>query len=188
MGAFSLPIPHGMHLVVPAQLCPFGWYVISAEHFPQKSPSKNLKIDFPLSPPLNHALLPLTHDLTVSCIGWVQANEVLALHVPLFHVCPKFACCSCVCRGWSAQSVVRSWPFSGFPFLYGLPYSGLGLTWWWDLLFPQPTLLPATISYHITLSFLLQSCFVSIWLGPFRPVVYYSSNGLARPLVLMLHY
>ena len=102
VGAFSLPIPHGIHLVVPAQFCPFMWYVIPAGHFPQKSPSRNLKIGFPLSPPPNHALLPLTHDLTVSCIDRVQAGEVWALCVPLFYICPKSTCCSCVCRGWSA--------------------------------------------------------------------------------------
>ena len=102
VGAFSLPI-----LVVSVQLCPFGWYVISAGHFPQKSPSKNLKIGFPLSLPQNHALLPLTHDLTVSCIGWVQAGEIWALCVPLFHVCPKSACCLCICRGWPTQSTER---------------------------------------------------------------------------------
>ena len=127
VGAFSLPIPHDMHLVVPTQFCPLGWYVIPAGHFPQKSPSRNLKIGFPLSSPLNHALLPLTHDVTMSWISWVQAGEVWALHMPLFHVCPKSICCSCVCRGWSSQSTVHSCPFSGFPFLYGLPYSGLGL-------------------------------------------------------------
>ena len=107
VGAFSLPIPHGMHLVVLAQLYSFEWYVIPAGHFPQKSPSMNLKIGFPLSLPPNHAFLPLTYDLTVSCIGWVQAGEVWALRVSLFHVCPKSACCSCVCRGWPAQFAVR---------------------------------------------------------------------------------
>ena len=69
VGSFSLPIPHGMHLVASAQFCPFWWCVIPTEHFPQKSPGKNLKIGFPFSPPLNHTLLPLTHDLTASCIG-----------------------------------------------------------------------------------------------------------------------
>ena len=177
-----------MHLVTPAQFCPFGWYVIPTGHFPQKSHSRNLKIGFPLSPPPNNALLPLTHDLTMSCIGWVQASEVWALCVPFFHVRPKSTCCSCVCRGWFAQSVVRSWPFSGFPFLYGLPYSGLGLTWWWALLFLQPTLLPTTISCYTTPSFLLQSCFASNWVGLFGPAVYSSPNGPVRPLVLMLHY
>ena len=60
----------------PTQFFPFGWYVIPAEHFPQKSLGRNLKIGLPLSPSPNHALLSLTHDLTVSCIGWVQAGEV----------------------------------------------------------------------------------------------------------------
>jgi len=76
VSAFSLPISHGMHLVVLVQLYSFKWYVITAGHFPQKSPSRNLKIGFPLSTRLNHTLLPLIHDLTVSCIGWVQASEV----------------------------------------------------------------------------------------------------------------
>ena len=66
---------------------------------PKKALVGTSKIGFPLSPPPNHALLPLTHDLTVSCIGQVQVGEVWALRVPLFHVCPKSACCSCVCRG-----------------------------------------------------------------------------------------
>ena len=99
VGAFSLPIAHGMHLVVPAQFCPFEWYVIPTGHFPQKCHSGNLKIGFPLSPPPNHALLPLTHDLTVSCIGWAQVGEVWALRVPLFYICPKSVYCSCICRG-----------------------------------------------------------------------------------------
>ena len=141
-----------MHLVVPAQLCSFGWYVIPVEHFPQKSPSRNLKIGFPLSLPPNHAFLPLTYDLTVSCIGWVQAGEVWALRVPLFHVCPKSACCSCVCHGWPAQSTVRFLLFFGFPFLYGLPYLGLGLALWWALLFFNPPFFllpsPAIPLYH----------------------------------------
>ena len=187
VGAFSLPIPYGVHLVAPAQFCPFGWYVILARHSPQKSSSRNLKIGFPLSSPPNHTLLPLTHDLTASCISWVQPSEVWALRVPLFHMHPKSACCSCVCRGWSAQSTICSWPFSGFYFLYGLPYSGLGLAWWWVLLFLQPTLLPTTISCHTIPSFLLQSCFASNWVGLFGSTVYSSPNGPARPLVLMLH-
>ena len=45
---FSLPVPHGMHLVALSQLCPFGWCVILVGHFPQKSHGRNLKIS-PLS-------------------------------------------------------------------------------------------------------------------------------------------
>ena len=67
VGAFSLPIPYGMHLVVLAQLCSFRWYVIPAGHFPQKSPSRNLKIGFPFSPPPNHDsyLWPMTSPCLV---------------------------------------------------------------------------------------------------------------------------
>ena len=96
---FSLPIPHGMHLVALTQLFLFRWCVIPAGHFSQKSPGRNLKIGLPLSPPPNHALLPLTHDLTASCIGWVQASEVWALRVPSFHMCPKPIYRSLVHRG-----------------------------------------------------------------------------------------
>ena len=55
VGAFSLPI-----LVVSVQLCPFGWYVISAGHFPQKSPNRNLKIGFFPLPTVKPC--PLTSD------------------------------------------------------------------------------------------------------------------------------
>ena len=82
----------------------------------KKSPSRNLKIGFPLSPPpnhallpLTHALLPLTHDLIVPCISWVQAGEVWALHVPSFHICPKSACNSLVRRG--LEACLHSLPF-----------------------------------------------------------------------------
>ena len=84
------------------QFCPFGWCVIPTGHFSQKSPGRNLKIGLPLSPPPNHALLPLTHDLTMTCIGWVQAGEVWALRMPSFHMCPKFAYCSLVRRSLEA--------------------------------------------------------------------------------------
>ena len=96
---FSLPILHGMHLMAPTQLCPFGWCVIPTGHFLQKSLGRNLKIGLLLSPPPNHALLPLTHDFTMSCIGWVQASEVWALRMPFFHMCPKSAYHSLVRRG-----------------------------------------------------------------------------------------
>ena len=93
----------------PAQLCPFGWCVIPTGHFPQKSVNRNLKIGLPLSPPSNHALLPLTHDLTMSCIGGVHAGEVWVLRVPSFHMRPKFACCSLVRRG--LEACLHSLPF-----------------------------------------------------------------------------
>ena len=94
----------------------------------------------------------------MSYIDWVQAGEVWALRVPLFHVCPKSAYCSCVCHGWSAQSAIRFWLFSGSPFLYGLPYLGTGPCLTVGFAFLQLTRFPATISCHTTLSFLLRSC------------------------------
>ena len=93
----------------PAQFCLFWWCVILTGHFPQKSLNKNLKIGLPFSPPPNHALLPLTHDLIVSCIGWVQASEIWALRVPSFHICLKSVCCSLVCRG--LEVCLHSLPF-----------------------------------------------------------------------------
>ena len=156
VGAFSLPIPHGMHLVASAQFCFFGWCVIPARHFPQKNLGRNLKIGLPLSLPLNHALLPLTHDLTMSCIGWVQAGELWALHMPSFHVCPKSACCSLVRCGLKAclhSLPFVLWPFMWAAFWFSAPlrvdiYLLLGFT----LL--SAHFLIALISCHITLSFL----------------------------------
>ena len=120
--SLSLPIPHGMHLVVPAHPCFLWWYVISAEHFPQKSQSRNPKIGFPLSPPPNHTLLPLTHDLTTSCIGWVQAGDVWAFHVLHFHVYPKSAYYLRVRRG--LQTCLHNLP-PILGFLWHEPFSGL---------------------------------------------------------------
>ena len=140
--------------------------------------------------------LPTTKPCLLTSDPWpnrvlywlVTGCEVWVLHVPLFYVCPKSACCSCVCCGWPAQFAIRSWPFFDFPFLYGSPYLWLGLAWWWALLFLQPILFPATISCHTTLSFLLRNCFASIWLGLFGPAVHSSPNSPVRPLVLLLHH
>ena len=88
-GCLFSPYPSWDASSGPAQFCLFGWCVIQVVHFPQKSHGRNLKIGLPLPPPPNYALLLLTHDLTVLCIGWVQAGEVWALCVPSFHVCPK---------------------------------------------------------------------------------------------------
>ena len=101
-GCLLSPYPSWHTPSGPAQFCPFRWCVIPTGHFPQKSLGRNLKIGLPLSPPPNHALLPLIHHLTVSCIGWVRACEVWALRVPSFHICPKFVCCSLVHRGLEA--------------------------------------------------------------------------------------
>ena len=75
-----------------------------------------------------------------------------------------------------------------FPFPLWLALFGVGPRLMVGFAFLQPTLLPATISYHTTPSFLLQSCFASNWVGFFGPAIYSSPNGPTRPLVLMLHY
>ena len=80
------------------------------------------------------------------------------MHVPLFHVCPKSVYCSCICRGWPAQSAIRFLLFSSSPFLYGLPYLGTRPCLTVGFAFLQSILFPATISCHTTLSFLLQNC------------------------------
>ena len=100
----------------PAQLCLFGWCVIPTGHFPQKSPGRNLKIGLPLSLPPNHALLPLTHDFTVSYISWVQASEIWALRVPFFHMCSKSTYYSLVRRG--LEACLHSLPFIFWPFIW----------------------------------------------------------------------
>ena len=84
--SLSLPISHGMHLVVLAH--PYFLWVVchpnrifppkESEQEPQKSLSRNPRIGFPFSPLLDYALLPLTYDLTTSCIGRVQASDVRA--------------------------------------------------------------------------------------------------------------
>ena len=82
---------------------------------------------FPLSPPPNHAFLPLTYDLTVFCIGQVQVGEVWALSVPLFHVCPKSACCSCV-YVVGLHSLLSVFDYFLVPLSFmACPTSGLGL-------------------------------------------------------------
>ena len=59
----------------------YGWNVIPIEHFPQRSLSRNPRIDPSFSPPPNHILWipwPVAHLL---CIGWVQ----VVVHWPFVH-------------------------------------------------------------------------------------------------------
>lgn len=122
--SLSLSIPYGMHLVVLAQLCPFGWYVIPTGHFSQKSPSRNLKIGFLLSPPPNHALWPITSPCLVlagyrlvrfgscACLSsmYVQnlhaahASAVVGLHslsLVLDYFLISLSFMACPIRGWA---------------------------------------------------------------------------------------
>ena len=65
-------------------LTSFGWNAIPTGHFPQRSLSRNPRIDLSFSPPPNHILwIPWTvaHLL---CIGWVQVVVPCPfVHAPL---------------------------------------------------------------------------------------------------------
>ena len=96
---------------------------------PRKSLSRNLKNKIFPSP--HHQTMPfesLTPNLTMPCIGWVQAGGAWALRVPSFHMCPKSVCCLFVYRGLEAS-------------LHNLPYVFLDLLC--GLLFDFPFLLGA---------------------------------------------
>ena len=156
VGVFSLyPLWHAQFLPQP---CLF-WVVYhpSRTYLPKELGQKPQNRYFPLSPPPNHTPLPLTHDPTTSHIGWVQAGGAWASRVLSLHVCPKFACRSCICRGLEA-CLHGLPPF--FVLLYGLFYNSL-LTLGAEFpLILGFTFLPAhflivIMSCHITLSFLL---------------------------------
>ena len=108
--------------------------------------------------------------------------------VPLFHVYPKSAYCSCICRGWPAQFAVHFLLFSGSPFLYGLPYLRTGPCLTVGFAFLQPTLFPATISLPYHSIILVAKLFASILLGLFGLAVYSYPNGPVQSLVLLLHH
>ena len=116
VGAFSISISYGMHLVVLVQLCPFEWYVIPAGHFPQKSPSRNLKNRF--SPLLTTKLSPLTSDpwphhvlYWLDTCWWNLGLTCASL------LCMSKICLLLMCLPWLVCTVCR--PFltiSWFPF------------------------------------------------------------------------
>ena len=74
-------------------LTSFGWHVIPARHFPQKSLIKNPKIGFfPLPTTKPCPLLPLIHDPPLPILAGYK------LVVPGSYACfTFFACCSCIC-------------------------------------------------------------------------------------------
>ena len=167
---------------------------------PQKSLSRNLRISFPLSPLPDHALLPLTYDFIKSCIGWVQAGDVWALRVLYFYVCPKSACCSCVCHGLEARLHSLSsildflWRelFSNFPFFYGLLPLRAGLYLIVGFSFFNPLFCSFLQSYyHFLLHYFAISAvmpFNPSLLGSFGPVTSSSLNDSIWSLGLLLHY
>ena len=101
VGALSLPIPYGIHLVVPTHSY-FFWVIchLSRTFFPKEleQEPQNRFSPIPTARPY-----PLTSDSwpTTSCISWVQASDVWALRVFYFWVCPKLA--RCVCRDLEAH-------------------------------------------------------------------------------------
>ena len=134
---FSLPIPHGMHLLVPAHPPSFRWYVIPVGHFPQKSLGGNPRIGFLFSPPPYYTisyLWPMTHH---SCIGWVQVGSAWVLRVLHFCVLLKLVCCPFVCHGLKARLCILLlildplWRelLSDFSFLTACSFQGLCFAW-----------------------------------------------------------
>ena len=99
-GFFLSPYP-SWYASSDSNLACFFWVVSHLSRtLPRKNLSRNLKNRFFPSP--HHQTIPsksLTLDLTMPCIGWVQTDGVWALRVPSFHMCPKSACWSFVCRG-----------------------------------------------------------------------------------------
>ena len=92
----------------------FGWYVILARHFPQKSLSGNPKICSPLLPTARpYPLLPLTYGSPV--LYWLGTSWwcLNLVRVPLPYV--SIACLLFMRLPWpkgsSAHSTTHSWPF-----------------------------------------------------------------------------
>ena len=160
--SLSLSIPYGMHLVAPTH--PYFFWVACHPNrtFPPKEPKQEPRIGFPLSPLLDHAFLPLTHDFTMSCIGQVQAGDVWALCVLQFYVCSKLACCSSVCHDLETCLHILSVIFyflwrgllSDLPSFMPCSLWGLGFAKLWAFL-PSAYSLLLSQPCHTTLPFLL---------------------------------
>ena len=103
---FFLPIPHGMHLVILTQFCSFGWCVIPAGHFPQKSPRRNLKIGFsplPIAKPCPLTSDPWPHRVLYWLgTGWWGLGLARA-SLP----CMSKICMLLMCLPWLACTVCR---------------------------------------------------------------------------------
>ena len=81
----------------------FFWAICHpSKTFPPKESKQEPQDRFSLLPTARPC--PLTSDTwpTTSCISWVQAGDVWALHMLHFYVCPK-PICSCVHRGLEAR-------------------------------------------------------------------------------------
>ena len=92
----------------------FGWYVIPAEHFPQKSLSGNLRIGFPLLPIVKpYPFLSLTHDPPL--LYWISTSWLCLSLVRAPLPCVSMACLLFMRLPWhkglSACFATCSWPF-----------------------------------------------------------------------------
>ena len=142
-GFFLSPYP-SWHAPSGSNLACFFWVVShSSKTLPRKNLSQNLKNRFFPFP--HHQTIPsesLTLDLTMLCIGWVQAGGAWALRVPSFYMCPKSTCHPFVCHGLEAY--LYSLPSVFFDLLYRLLFDfplllGVGPYLLMDLIFLWPT-------------------------------------------------
>ena len=118
-GFFLPPYPLRYALRGSNSTCLF-WVVSHPNRTPpRKSLSQNLKNRFFPSP--HHQTMPfesLTPDLTMPCIGWVQAGDAWALRVLSFHMCPKSTYCPFVYCG--LEACLHILPFVFLDLLCGL--------------------------------------------------------------------
>ena len=137
----------------------FFWvtYHPSRTYLPKELGQEPQSRSLPLSPPQNHTPLPLTHDSTKFHISWVQAGGAWASRVLSLHVCPRSACCSCVCRNLEAclHSLLLFFILSRRLFHNSLPTLEAGLPLILGFTFLLAHFLIAIMFYHIILSFLL---------------------------------
>ena len=188
LGAFSLPIPHGMHLVVTTQFC-FFWVVCH--------PSRTLPPKKPEQEPQNRSF-PSPHHQTMLFYLWRMTSlcpvfagyrlvrfgpcaclsSMYVQNLPAAHALPWLACT--VCRPfftifWFSfplwLALPRDWALldSGLCFSLAHPFSCYHL-----------------LPYHSII--FAAKLFALILLGLFEPAVYYSPNGPVWPLVLLLHH
>ena len=177
----------------------FGWYVIPAGHFPQKSPSKNLKIGFfpfPTTKPCPLTSDPWPHHVLYWLgTGWWSLGLVRAFLPRMSKIYLLL-----MRLPWLACTVCRLF-FTIFWFPFPL---WLALLRYWVLLngglcSSLAHHFSATPFYHTTLSFLLWSCLPqSCWASLSLPFIllpmtqyiywffYYITDGLLCPICFPL--
>ena len=110
--SFSLPIPHGMHLVVPTHSYLFGWYVILVGHFSLKEPEQELQNRFSPFPTARPCLLTsnswLHHLLYWLGTGWWCLSPTRASLPCISKICPLLTRSSWS-GGLSTHSAAHSW-------------------------------------------------------------------------------